>query len=139
MVFGFDVQAAAITATAQRVQDHPQVTLFQASHENLSDHLPQEGKLAGAMFNLGYLPGGSREIMTCQNTSIAALGQTLERLKIKGLVTLVLYPGHAGGDNEATSVRAFAKNLGEEFMVAQYRRLNFDSPAPELLVIERTR
>lgn len=138
-VFGFDVQAAAIAETAARVEGFSQVTLFQAGHENLSDYLPKDGQLAGAMFNLGYLPGGAREIMTSADTTIAALDQVLARLKIGGLLTLVLYPGHSGGDIETTTVRAFAKNLGGEFTVAQFMRFNSDRPAPELLAIERTR
>lgn len=138
-VFGFDVQAAAIAATAMRVEDHSQVTLFQAGHETLATHLPKDGQLAGAMFNLGYLPGGPREIMTSTDTTLAALGQALARLKIGGLLTLILYPGHPGGDIEAAAVRAFAKNLGEEFVVVQFMRFNSDHPAPELLAIERTR
>lgn len=138
-VFGFDVQATAIAATAIRVEEHPQVTLFHAGHETLADHLPKDGQLAGAMFNLGYLPGGPREIMTHADTTLAGLGQVLERLKIGGLLTLVLYPGHSGGDSEAEAVRAFAKSLGEEFVVAQFKRFNANRPAPELLAIERTR
>lgn len=138
-VFGFDVQAAAIAQTAKRVEDHPQVTLFQAGHETLEAHLPKDGQLAGVMFNLGYLPGAPREIMTGADTTLAALGQALARLKIGGLLTLVLYPGHAGGDHEAEAVRAFAKNLGEECVVAQFRRFNAERPAPELIAIERTR
>lgn len=138
-VFGFDVQASAITETAKRVEGQPQVTLFQAGHEKLSDYLPRDGQLAGTMFNLGYLPGGPRDVMTRADTTIAALSQVLERLKIGGLLTLVLYPGHCGGDIEAVIVRDFAKNLGGEFMVAQFLRFNSDRPAPELLAIERTR
>lgn len=138
-VFGFDVQAAAIAATALRVEEHPQVTLFQAGHETLAAHLPKEGQLAGAMFNLGYLPGRPREIMTGADTTLAALGQVLARLKIGGLLTLILYPGHPGGDVEAAEVRAFTMGLGEDFAVAQFMRLNSDRPAPELLAIERTR
>lgn len=107
-VFGFGVQAAAIAETAKRVEDHSQVTLFQAGHETLAAYLPKDGQLAGALFNLGYLPGGPREIMTRANTTIAALGQALARLKIGGLLTLVLYPGHCGGDIEAAAVQALA-------------------------------
>ncbi|MEP0521092.1 MAG: class I SAM-dependent methyltransferase [Hyphomicrobiales bacterium] len=138
-VFGFDLQATAIAATDKRVEGHSQVTLFQAGHERLSDYLPEDSQLAGIMFNLGYLPGASQEIITSADTTIAALGLALERLKVGGLLTLVLYPGHRGGDIETTAVRAFTKNLGRQFTAAQFMRFNSERPAPELLVIERTR
>lgn len=76
-VFEFDVQAAAIAETAKRVEDHSQVTLFQAGHETLAAYLPKDGQLAGALFNLGYLPGGPREIMTSADITIAALARRL--------------------------------------------------------------
>ncbi|MFK8036232.1 MAG: class I SAM-dependent methyltransferase [Hyphomicrobiales bacterium] len=138
-VFGFDVQSTAIAETAKRVDGYSQVTLFQVGHEMLSDYLPKDAQLSVAMFNLGYLPGGPREIITGADTTVAALDQALARLKIGGLVTLVLYSGHCGGDTEASTVQAFTKNLGEEFTVAQFKRFNSNRTAPELLAIERAR
>jgi predicted methyltransferase len=136
-VFGFDVQAAAIAQTGRRVDAHRQVTLFQAGHETLADHLPEGTELAGAMFNLGYLPGGPREIITRAETTCIALSQTLDRLRIGGLLTLVLYPGHAGGDGEAAAVRAAIDTLGEAYEVARFARINCERKTPELLAIER--
>lgn len=137
-VFGFDVQAAAIAQTARRVDGHRQVTLFQAGHETLAAHLPEGAQLGGAMFNLGYLPGGPRAIITRAETTCAALAQTLERLRIGGLLTLVLYPGHAGGDSEAEAVRAYVKSLGDAVTIARFARINCQRKTPELLAIERT-
>lgn len=138
-VFGFDVQAEAIAATATRVEEHSQVSLFHAGHETLADHLPEDARLAGVMFNLGYLPGAAHEIMTHADTTIDALEQVLARMKSGGLITLMLYPGHSGGDVEAEAVRSFVDKLGSDYAVAQYRRLNPSRPAPELLAIKRMR
>jgi hypothetical protein len=88
------------------------------------------------MFNLGYLPGASKEIMTRSETTLAALKQALTHLKMHGLVTLVLYPGHPGGEEEAEAVRSYAQQLPQAFAVTGYARINSLSPAPELIVIE---
>ncbi len=138
-VFGFDVQEVALTAAVARLDGLPQVKLIHAGHENLTEHLPVDGheRLAAVMFNLGYLPGAPRDIMTRSETTLAATKQALTHLEIHGLVTLVLYPGHSGGEEEAEAVRSYAQQLPQAFAVTQYARINSLRPAPELIVIER--
>ncbi len=140
-VLGFDVQAAALAAAGRQVDGLAQVTLVHASHETLSERLPEEGRerLAAVMFNLGYLPGADHEVTTEAETTLAGLRQALANLKVRGLVTMVLYPGHPGGAEEAEAVRTFAATLPEDFAVAHYARFNARRPAPELLAIERRR
>jgi SAM-dependent methyltransferase len=137
-VFGFDVQAAALAAAAQRVHGLPQVTLFHAGHQRLADHLPAdaEGKLAAVMFNLGFLPGADKTVITTAETTLAALNQALGSLARRGQITVVLYPGHPGGTSEAEAVLGWADGLPAAFPAARYARLNTVHPAPELLVIE---
>jgi len=138
-VFGFDVQEAALAEADRRVNGLPQVVLVHAGHEQLTAHLPAEGynQLAAAMFNLGYLPGAPKDIMTRTETTLAALEQALIHLKIHGLVTIVLYPGHAGGEEETEAVRSYAQGLAQDFSVTHHARINSLRPAPELLVIKR--
>jgi hypothetical protein len=138
-VFGFDVQGEALAATAQRVLGLPQVTLFHAGHEHMAARLPPaaKGQLAAVMFNLGFLPGGDKAVITRASTTIAALEQAAALLAVGGLITLILYPGHSGGAEEAAALRAWAQQLPGAFSAASYARLNPLKPAPELLLIER--
>jgi Putative rRNA methylase len=139
-VFGFDVQETALAAAAQRVHGLPQVTLYHSGHERLVEHLPADAKsrLAAVMFNLGYLPGGDHSIVTRAETTLTGLGHALGYLAAGGLMTLVLYPGHPGGADEAAAVRDFAQHLPADYAVTQHTRINALHQAPELLVIERT-
>lgn len=142
-VFGFDIQKAALAATAERLGEMPQITLIHAGHETLSAQLQAQcpagkpARLAGVMFNLGYLPGAPKNIITKTETTLAALEQALNHLAVTGLITLVLYPGHPGGAVEADAVRAYAETLGPAFAVTRYARENTAHPAPELLAIKR--
>lgn len=140
-VFGFDVQEAAVHAASVRLSGLPQVSLIHCGHELLAERLPPDaqGRIAAVMFNLGYLPGGSKAVTTCAETTLAALYQALVLLKPGGIVTLVLYPGHPGGREEANAVRDHGRCLGPSFAVTHSVRLNTIEPAPELLCIERTR
>lgn len=140
-IFGFDVQADALAATAQRVRDLTQVTLFHTGHEDLAAQLPPEAKdrIAAVMFNLGFLPGASKAVATRAETTLAALDQAISHLAVGGQMTLVLYPGHAGGDEEAAAVRHYAQRLPGAFAASHFARLNALKAAPELIVVERLR
>lgn len=139
-VFGFDVQESALKNAADRLGDRPQVTLLHAGHETLAEHLADANQLsiAAAMFNLGYLPGADRTIVTRSETTLAALRQALTLLQPGGTVTMVLYPGHLGGGQEAADLLGFVQALADGFAASRYQRMNALAPAPELLLVERT-
>jgi len=108
-VIGLDIQEAAIHVTRQRLElagfsEH--VTLVQSGHEQLSRHIsePFRGQLRGVMFNLGYLPGGNQQLITRPDTTVAALEQLMEHLGHDGLISLMVYRGHEGGDEEYTAI-----------------------------------
>ena len=76
----------------------------------LSDLLPPEarGRLAAAIFNLGYLPGGDKSLITQARNTLRAVEGIWEILRPGGLLLIVLYPGHEGGAEEAAQLRAWA-------------------------------
>jgi tRNA A58 N-methylase Trm61 len=140
-VFGFDVQASALAAATRRLRGHNAVTLLHRGHEHIADALPGEasGRVAAVMFNLGYLPGGDKAIITTAETTLRALTGALSLLRVGGVVTVVLYPAHPGGGAEAEAVRGLAVLLPQALTVTHHTRLGADRPVPELLVIERVR
>ena len=65
-VLGFDVQKAALAGAREILKfvgSIDRVSLIHESHARLADFLPTGSKIAGAMFNLGYLPRGNRRIL----------------------------------------------------------------------------
>lgn len=142
-VFGFDVQETALRETGRLLANLSQVELVLAGHEEMAETLGAAGiakdRVAGIMFNLGYLPGASKTIMTHAETTLKALEQGLSYLQVQGVVTLVCYPGHSGGTEETASVLSFAERLSSDFSVSRYHRVNTIQAAPELLVIQRLR
>src|SRR5277367_129902 len=66
-VLGFDVQKAALAGARELLKfvgSIDRVSLIHDSHARLADFLPTGSRIAGAMFNLGYLPRGNRQIIT---------------------------------------------------------------------------
>lgn len=109
-VIGFDVQPAALAATRQRLEAAGQrAELHAQSHAALAQHVGPG--LAAAMFNLGYLPGADKALTTRSEETLPALVAALALLRPGGGITVVCYPGHAGGDAEAAAVSAWAASL----------------------------
>ena len=139
-VFAFDIQQEAIDQTALRLMnsDLSQVTLFCASHAEMFEYVPPEyhGSIKAVMFNLGYLPGGDKNFITKTDTTLIALDQASELLAPGGVMTIVLYPGHPGGDDEAEAVDYWCRKLDDDEYVTE--TITVESPAaPRLLVVRR--
>jgi hypothetical protein len=140
-VLGFDVQKAALAGAREILKfvgSIDRVSLIHESHTRLSDFLPAGSTIAGAMFNLGYLPRGNRQIITRPDTTVLALRSVLEHLAERGRVTLLAYRGHEGGIPEYEGVRQFLEQLpGDEWLVEELASTN-DSPiAPRLFRIQK--
>ena len=108
-VWGFDVQAdtlARVQAQLEQCDLAGRVQLLHTGHEHLATALPDDalGRLAAVMFNLGYLPGGDKQLTTRPDTTLQALAASVANLRPGGLLSVVVYRGHAGGQQEADAV-----------------------------------
>ena len=136
-VLAFDVQAAAIAAARARVTAAglaPRVDFFQESHA-MMDRRAAPGAVAAVMFNLGYLPGEDHRVMTTSAATLAGLECAAGLLKTGGGLTVVCYPGHPGGAEEAAAVEQwFATLATRRWRVARYGAIGTRRPAPYLLL-----
>ena len=106
-LYGFDVQQQAITQSEKLLIDEPcQKSFFLKGHEHIASVLPPEtkGQIKVVMFNLGWLPGSDKNIITKAETTISALEQSIIWLAPGGKMSVMVYPGHQGGDSEAADV-----------------------------------
>ena len=143
-VFGFDIQEEALRRAAERLGKEDgiadRVTLFAGSHDRMESLVPERyhGSVAAVMFNLGYLPGGDHSIITTATTTIPALEAALRLIRAGGIVAIVVYPGHPGGDAEAQAVEAWSRELPQAgYQVLVYRFANQRSLPPYLIAIEK--
>ncbi|MEH7414644.1 class I SAM-dependent methyltransferase [Neobacillus drentensis] len=142
-VYGFDVQQEAINATQKRLTDHhltDRVTIFHAGHEQVSVKIPIEehGKITGAIFNLGYLPGGDKNIVTHSETTIVAIEQLLEIMSPEGIIVLVIYHGHEQGAVERDDLIQYCQKLDQKTAhVLQYQFINQQNKPPFIIAIEK--
>lgn len=137
-VFAFDIQVQAIQNTEQLLQQHGlpgQLSIFHSGHENLSQLIPLDSHplISVFMFNLGYLPGSDKTCITRTKTTLSALQQSLDMLKAGGVISIMLYPGHKGGDEEAEAVINWVENETEVSMIKQLK-----TNGPQFLLLQKT-
>lgn len=142
-VLAFDIQENALQKTSLRLQQYTEskplakVELIHDSHVNMRSYVEQAENVGAIMFNLGYFPGGDEQIITLPASTIQALNESLALLKIGGIITCTLYPGHTGGDTEADTVLQWASELPVELaQCVIYRQLQKEH-APFLIAIEK--
>lgn len=142
-VYGFDIQDEALMSCKTKLREHElleQVTLFHTGHENVIDSIPplHYGKITGAIFNLGYLPGGDKNIVTVPRTTIAAIEQLLQIMAPEGIIVIVVYHGHPEGAVERDYLLRYVKSIDQnEAHVLEYRFLNQKNNPPFIIAIEK--
>lgn len=140
-VIGFDIQKEAIENTKQKLLLAgltDRVTLLHQGHETLPDVLDDQTEIGGAVFNLGYLPGTDKTVITQKDTTLAAVSALLPKLRIGSCVILVIYSGHPGGLEEKNALLEYVSGLNQAlFKVLQYGFINQINHPPILIAIEK--
>ncbi len=125
-VFSIDIQQQAITKTKENLIKNElleRTRLIQDGHENIASYI--NDKISAAMFNLGYLPGSNHQVITKPETTIEALKGILTLLVPNGLITLVIYTGHPGGEREWSQLENYLCSLNtKDYQVLLYKFLS---------------
>jgi hypothetical protein len=106
------VQKAALEHTAARLREaglSGRAVLLEAGHERAASLLPAHasGHIRAAVFNLGFLPGSDKRIVTRAETTLAALEAFKTLLAPHGVISAHCYAGHPGGAAEHDAVAAW--------------------------------
>lgn len=143
LVIGCDLQPAAIESGRARLEAAgllARVRLVTGDHARLGEQVDPavRRRVRAVMFNLGYLPGSDKSVVTGSGSTLAALAGLAEWLPGGALVTVVAYPGHKGGAEERDAVLAWAARLDpDQWRTQHWQALNRRRPAPELVALER--
>lgn len=141
-VFAIDIQQTAITKTRERLREAG----FTGVQFLLGDHAEELGRIATAvlpgdpgfgamMFNLGYLPGSDKVETTQAGTTVKALRLSRQLLRPGGVITVIAYRGHSGGQEEAAAVLKMAEEI-EDFRT-EVIESEFSEPTSPVLIVFR--
>jgi predicted methyltransferase len=141
-VLAFDIQEQAIQATKDAMVEHrlKNVSLIHDSHAYIGDYLQLEDevRLGGAIFNLGYLPRSDKKVITQSDSTITAVNSILYHLNKDGLVVIVVYHGHEGGETEKKAVLKHMMNLDQKkYNVLKYGFINQKNDPPFILAVQK--
>lgn len=138
-VWAFDIQKEAIGETGTKLARAGmvgRVELIQDGHESMAGHIP--APVRGIVFNLGYRPGGNRSIITRPETTLEALEQATRLLLPQGILTITVYPGHDGGNDEERAVSGWVNGLEQRrFHSWRMGQVTVPASAPYLFLIQK--
>lgn len=138
-IYGFDIQESALKTTSLRLTENlapslvKRVTLINRCHSDLTLSNAEPIKLI--VYNLGYLPGSDKNLVTRVHTTLQSLQRATELLAPGGLITITCYPGHPEGALEEEALLEFAAKLPQDrWNCCHHRWINRQQP-PSLLLI----
>lgn len=138
-VYAFDIQEQALEQTRRLLDAEnclEQTVLVHDSHEKIDSYIKEPA--AAIIYNLGYLPGGDKGLTTTAEATLSSLQKALAILAPGGIISVVAYPGHPGGEQEVSRVEGFLQSLvSPPWHVLTYKRLNGARSAPCLLLVEK--
>lgn len=134
-VFGFDIQGSAVASTDLRLREagiSPSCfSLHRQSHAEMHRHL--ESGVSAVLFNLGYLPGSDKSLVTQTRSTLEGLSQAWAMLGDGGILSIMCYPGHLGGADEAKEVSNWVKQqLSNASEISLYCRITATEKTPFL-------
>ena len=133
IVYGFEIQRDVFESTKERLDDQ-RTCFYNVGHEHMEEYIHEE--VDAILFNFGYFPKGDPKITTQSSSSVSAVRQALNLLKVKGRMALVMYP-HESGQEEAKCMEEFLKTQ-TSIQVQKIQNLLVDH-CPYVLLIEKRR
>lgn len=152
-LYAFDIQPEAVNATRELLLQKgyggamddgaasDRITVTCLGHQQMRPYFGELMPEASAIvFNLGYLPGGDKQITTTAETTLDAVRDSLSLLKVNGLLCVTMYDGHPEGAKEKRALLRFAEELDSKLWHVSYiSMLNQRNAPPEILLITRKR
>lgn len=131
-VIGFDIQRQAIEKTRELTKDCSNVRLIHGSHTGVD----QVSSPRLVVYNLGYLPGGDKSVVTRVESTLESLEKALKILAPDGAISITCYPGHEEGEREEREILKFLQTLPSHRWTVCYHRWINRLKSPTLLWIK---
>lgn len=133
-VYSFEIQQCACESYIKK--QNKNVTVVNDSHDEFRKYISTN--VDCIMYNLGFLPGGDKEVTTKHETSLKSIKEGIELLRCGGIMTICLYRGHNEGKEEEKRIVPYLESLSKaKFGVMYHSFLNRSEDAPILIVVEK--
>ena len=131
LVYALDVQDKALESKG--------IHLVKDSHVNLAKYIEAAGRQPSAIiFNLGFMPGQDKSILTSVDTTMQAVEAALDNIMEDGIISVVTYCGHPEGREEHDKLlEYFAALPSKRYHVAFFDMINQKKTAPSVFFVTR--
>lgn len=136
---GIDLQNIAVEKTRERLSQCglSNFTLICMDHSEIESLYATE-TFDMMVYNLGYLPMADKTITTTMLKTKMSLNAALHLIKVGGIISVTVYPGHEEGQVESNWIQEWTRNLNPKtYHVMRLAYLNQSKGAPYLILIER--
>lgn len=137
-IYGLDIQFNAIESTKALLaseSSETEVILINDNHEFLDKYIHE--KLNFIIYNLGYLPGGNKEIKTEADSTLNSLKKSIDLLSDKGLILITVYLSHPGGMDEYRTIINYLSELNQrKYNVFKLQFINQKNNPPITIGVE---
>ncbi|CAM9184177.1 unnamed protein product [Pylaiella littoralis] len=139
-LYVMDVQERALEATRERLRSElgelalKRSTLINGNFREMPPELEPES-VQLVVYNLGWLPGGDKSITTKLEDTLESIEAAKPLVKHGGMISVMLYKGHAEGERETDAVLGYAAGLAlNQWRVFTHERINRPD-SPQLLTM----
>lgn len=132
-VYAFEIQKEACE---KYIDKNNNVIIINESHHKIDKFINEE--VDCVCYNLGYLPGGNKEITTLAETSLKSIQLSLNLLSKNGIISIAIYRGHNEGMEEKNCIIKYLKTLPKNsFGVMIHECINRSQKSPLLIIVEK--
>lgn len=136
---GIDIQNIAVEKSRERLTESglSNFNLICIDHSEI-ESLYSSDTFDMAVYNLGYLPTTNKTITTTMQKTERSLNTALHLIKVGGVISVTVYPGHEEGRAESDWIQSWANHLNSKiYHVMKLVYMNQGKGAPYLILIER--
>ncbi|MDO5040772.1 MAG: class I SAM-dependent methyltransferase [Peptoniphilus sp.] len=126
-------QAVQNTHTLLKSRGFTNFKIIKKSHDEIFEHM--EHKFALIIYNLGYLPGSDKNIITKADTTVKSISQALHKLQDEGVIIVVSYLGHPGSAEEREAVDTYLQNLDQKKYKVEKRQFYNQKNDPPIVYL----
>lgn len=132
-VYAFEIQKEACE---KYIDKNNNVIIINESHHKIDEFVNEE--INCICYNLGYLPGGNKQITTLAETSLKSIQISLNLLSSNGIMAIAIYRGHNEGKEEESCIIKYLRNLPKnKFGVMLHECINRSDKSPLLVIVEK--
>jgi methylase of polypeptide subunit release factors len=132
-VYAFDIQEEALNSTSALLKENKidNVKLILSNHDKVSEYVKENFDVA--IYNLGYLPQGNKDIKTTTSSTIDSLKQLLDLMNPEGIIIIVIYPHNP---EEGAAIEELVLSLDSDYDCVSYKVLN-KKECPYIITIKK--